>query len=84
MTRARPPDPPPLTPAPAELAALAHATRPDLDQGAVRGLIDGATTAGVPWAHILRRIPWELADPRTTLHDLRTAVYAGAPGKTPR
>lgn len=81
------PDQPPLTAAPAELAALAAATRPDLAEDteeAVRLLIAGATTASIPWARILRAITWNLADPTATMHDLKTAVYAGAPGKTPR
>lgn len=80
-------DPPPLTPAPAELAALAAATRPDLapdTEEAVRLLIAGATTAGVPWARILRAIAWELADPATSLRDLQNHVYATQPGRTPR
>jgi hypothetical protein len=74
---------PPLRPAPAELAALAAATHPNLDEEPVRLLIAGATTAGIPWPRILRAITWDLANPEATMHDLRTAVYAGAPGKAP-
>lgn len=70
-----------LTPAPAELAALAAATHPNLTEDDVRLLIAGAQTAGIRWPVILRAVTWPLADPATTLHDLRTAVYAGAPGK---
>lgn len=72
-----------LTPAPAELAGLAG-THPNLDADEVRRLIAGATTAGIRWPVILRAVTWPLADPATTLHDLRTAVYAGAPGKQTR
>lgn len=83
MTAKRP-DPPPLVPAPATLAALAHDTRPDLDQDAVHRLIIGAITAGVPWARILCVVPRELADRTTTMHDLSTVIYADRPGRAPR
>jgi hypothetical protein len=46
------PAPPALTPAPAELAALACATRPDLDPDDIRGAITALTTAGWHWARV--------------------------------
>jgi hypothetical protein len=83
MTRTRAPDPPPLTPAPVELAAAVHATRPDLDESAVLGLIQGALTAGVPWVWVWVSVPRTVADRSSTLRDIRTALYARQPGKTP-
>lgn len=64
---------PELTPAPAELAALAAATRPDLDADDVRGAITALTTAGWHWARIQLAVI-VMCNRGETPHDLRAAA----------
>lgn len=64
---------PELTPAPAELAALAATVRTDLDPDDIRGAITALTTAGWHWPRVQLAVVLMLNHGETP-HDLRAAA----------
>ena len=66
--------PTPITPAPAELTALAARMRPDWDRQAFTDALTAARTAMWPWDQTCRLVFRMLLDPRGEPRELRDAA----------
>jgi hypothetical protein len=68
--------------APAELAALAVAVRPEWDERTVSGVIAMAPNEGMTWPQVLVALSRMMADPSASPRDLLAERHFPQPGKT--